>query len=165
MFGRKTNLATVTGQNSVYRDAQKVKALYGILPQNTLNPGAEYADQSDLYRVQKEAIACGAKHLFIIWFDRLDWQTTQAAAIAKTGKVYTQGKGAGLSFQDYDAGGSAQYGFVVTSPTHDQIRVDVDNQTVVIPATSLGSGYDARIAGPNPWTPGTLGSRALGYLK
>ena len=34
---------------------------------------------------------------------------------------------------------------------------------MTIPATSLVGGYDARIAGPNPWTPGNL--NAPGYLK
>ncbi len=38
-------------------------------------------------------------------------------------------------------------------------------QTVVIPTDSLGGGYDARIAGPNPWTLGPLGPQAAGYLK
>ena len=84
--------------------------------------------------MQKEAVARGVKHLFIVWFDGLDWPTTQAAAIVKTGKVYTEGKGSGLIFQDYDAGGAAQYGFVVTSPTHDKNTPDVDAQTVVDPA-------------------------------
>ncbi|MFI5458791.1 MAG: alkaline phosphatase [Isosphaerales bacterium] len=165
VFGRKADLGAVTGQNSRYRDPEKIKALYGFLPENTVNPRAVYADQSDLYRVQKDAVARGIKHLIIVWFDGLDWPTTQAAAIAKTGKVYTEGKGSGLIFQDYDAGGTAQYGFVVTSPTHDKNRFDVDTQTVVIPPTSLGGGYDARIAGPNPWAPGPLGWKAPGYLK
>ena len=107
----------------------------------------------------------GAKHLFIVWFDGLDWPTTQAAAIVKSGKVYTEGKGSGLVFQDYSAGGSAQYGFVVTSPTHDKSIQDVDRQLVSIPPDSMGGGYDARIAGPNPWTLGPLGSQALGYFK
>ena len=165
VFGRKADLGAVTGENSRYRDPEKIKALYGFLPENTVNPRAVYADQSDLYRVQKEAVARGVKHLFIVWFDGLDWPTTQAAAIVKTGKVYAEGKGSGLIFQDYDAGGTAQYGFVVTSPTHDQNRPDVDAQTVVIPPTSLGGGYDARIAGPNPWTLGPLGPKAPGYFK
>jgi len=164
-FGRKINLSSVTGQNSRYRDAEKIKALYGVLPQNTLNPAAIYADQSDLYRVQKEAVARGVKHLFIVWFDGLDWPTTQAAAIVKTGKIYTEGKGSGLLFQDYQASGTAQYGFVVTSPTHDQNRPDLDAQTVVIPPQSLGGGYDARIGGSNPWSPDPLGLKAPGYLK
>lgn len=165
VFGRKIDLGSVTGQNSRYRDAEKIKVLYGVLPANTLNPSAVYADQSDLYRVQKEAVARGVKYLFIVWFDGLDWPTTQAAAIVRTGQVYTEGKGSGLLFQDYEAGGTAQYGFVVTSPTHDQNRPDLDAQTVVIPPQSLGGGYDARIAGSNPWNPGPLGLKAPGYLK
>jgi alkaline phosphatase len=165
VFGRKANLAAVMGENSLYRDSRKIKDLYGVLPENTVNPRAVYADQSDLYRVQKDAVARGVRHLFIVWFDGLDWPTTQAAAIVKTGKVYSEGKGSGLIFQDYDAGGTAQFGFVVTSPTHDQNQVDVNRESVAIPPTSLGGGYDARIAGPDPWTLGPLGSQAPGYFK
>ncbi len=165
VFGKKADLASVMGVNSRYRDPEKVKATYGFLPENTVNRGAVYADQSDLYWVQKEAIGRGATHLFIVWFDGLDWPTTQAAATVKTGKVVTEGKGSGLVFQDYEGAGPAQYGFVVTSPTHDQNRPNVNAQTVTIPATSLGGGYDARIAGPNPWTLGPLGLKAPGYIK
>lgn len=165
LFGRKGDLKSITGANSRYRSADEVRKIYGFLPENTVNPHAEYADQSDLYRVQKEAIARGVKHLFIVWFDGMDWPTTQAAAIARTGKVYTEGKGSGLLFQDYNAGGTAQYGFVVTSPTHDRNTPDVNTQTVVIPPNSRGGGYDAMIAGPNPWTLGPLGPKAPGYLK
>ena len=86
VFGRKADLGSVTGENSRYRDAEKVKAVYGFLPENTVNPHAVYADQSDLYRVQKDAVARGAKHVFIVWFDGLDWPTTQAAAIVKIGQ-------------------------------------------------------------------------------
>lgn len=164
-FGRTVDLASVTGKNSPYRDPARIKALYGTLPEHTLNPEAEYADQSEFYRVQRDAVARGAKYLFIVWFDGLDWPTTQAAAIAKTGRVYTEGKGSGLLFQDYPADGSAQFTWYVTSPTHDQNRPDVDAQTVTIPAGSLGGGYDARIAGSNPWTLGPLGAKAPGYFK
>ena len=166
VFGKKADLGAVTGANSRYRDPEKIKATYGFLPENTVNPQAVYADQSDLYWVQKEAVSRGVKHLFIVWFDGLDWPTTQAAAIVKTGKVYTEGKGSGLVFQDYDAGGTAQYGFVVTSPTHDQNRPESSmRRRLSIPPTSLGGGYDARIAGPNPWTLGPLGPQAPGYFK
>jgi alkaline phosphatase len=164
-FGRKGRLDLFTGANSPYRDPEKVKALYGFLPENTVNPEAEYADQSDLYRIQRDAIKHGVKHLFIVWFDGLDWPTTQAAAIAKTGKLYTEGKGSGLIFQDYTAEGSARYGYYVTSPTHDKNQPDVDAQTVTIGADALPGGYDAQIAGPNPWTLGPLGRQAPGYLK
>ena len=164
-FGRKADLGSVTGANSVYRDAGKLKALYGFAPVNTHNPKAEYCDQSDLYKVQLDAVAKGAKHLFIVWFDGLDWPTTQAAAVAKSGKVYKSGKGSGLAFQDYDANGSARFGYYVTAPTHDKNDPDVDAQTVSIPEGSLEGGYDAEIAGPNPWTPGPLAAGAPGYLK
>ncbi|HKM56176.1 MAG TPA: alkaline phosphatase [Isosphaeraceae bacterium] len=165
IFGRKADLGAVTGENSRYRNAEKIKEAYGVVPPNTVNPRAVYADQSDLYRVQKEAIARGVKHVFIVWFDGLDWPTTQAAVVLKTGKVYTEGKGSGLFFQDYTGSGVAQYGFVVTSPTHDRSNQDIDRQVVTIPADSLRGGYDAQIAGPNPWTPGPLASQAPGYLK
>jgi alkaline phosphatase len=164
-FGRKVQLGTIMGPNGHYRDPAPLKSLYGFIPEHTLNAQATYADQSSLYGVQKEAVSRGVKHLFIIWFDGLDWQTTQAAALIKTGNVYREGKGSGLRFQDYDANSTAQYSFVVTSPTHDRNVVDVDAQTVSIPADSLCGGYDARIAGPNPWSPGPLGVRAPGYLK
>ena len=149
------------GANSLYRDPAKIKALYGFLPEHTVNPDAEYADQSDLYRVQRDAVARGAKHLFIVWFDGMDWPTTQAAAIVKSGRVYTEGKGSGLTFQD----ASTQFGYYVTSPTFDKNTLDIDAQTVVIPPDSFRGGYDARIAGPNPWTLGPLGPKAPGYLK
>jgi alkaline phosphatase len=164
-FGRKADLGAVTGKNSLYREASRIKALYGFLPENTVNPDAEYADQSDLYQVQRAAVARGARHVFLVWFDGLDWPTTQAAAIVKSKQVYTAGKGSGLIFQDFTAGGTAQFGYVVTSPSHDRNLPDVDAQTVVIPPDSLGGGYDPRIAGPNPWTLGPLGAKAPGYLK
>jgi alkaline phosphatase len=167
-FGKKVDLGRVTGKNSIYRDASRLKTLYGFLPENTVNPEAEYADQSDLYHVQRDAVAKGVKYLFIVWFDGMDWPATQAAAIAKTGKVYTSGKGSGLVFQDYDAGGSAQYGYCVTAPTHEPVDardLNVDAQTAQIPLERPHGGYDAMIAGPNPWTLGPLGPQAPGYLK
>jgi alkaline phosphatase len=166
VFGRKADVASVIGANSLYRDRDKIRALYGYLPEHTFNAQAEYADQSDFYHVQTEAVARGVKHIFIVWFDGMDWPTTQAAAIAKTGKVYTEGKGSGLLFQDYPANGTAQFGFYVTSPTcENKNEPNVDSQRVEIHPGSARGGYDARIAGPNPWTPGPLARTAPGYLK
>ncbi|QEH31990.1 Alkaline phosphatase precursor [Aquisphaera giovannonii] len=164
-FGRRIDLSAVTGSNSRYRDAGRIEEVYGRLPENTLNPEADYADQSDLYRVLKDAAGRGVKHLFLVWFDGMDWPTTRAAAIVKSGKVYDEGRGSGLFFQDYTAGGSTQYGYVVTSPTHDFTVQDVDRQVVTVPGNSLPGGYDAQIAGPNPWTLGPLGPKAPGYFK
>ncbi|MDX2038636.1 MAG: alkaline phosphatase [Isosphaeraceae bacterium] len=164
-FGNKVDLGAVTRSNSVYRDEKRLRKLFGDrLPENTLNPTADYADQSDLHRVQKEAVAKGVKHLFIIWFDGMDWDTTRAAAIAKSGQMYRKGKGGGLGFLDY-AQGNPQFASVVTTPIFDKNTPDVDAQTVVIPPDSLLGGYDAEIAGPNPWTVGSLFPKAPGYLK
>ena len=164
-FGTKIEPGTVTGKNSVYRDAGRLQALYGFPPENTVNPDAEYADQSDFAGLLSAAVKNGAKHVFIVWFDGLDWPTTQAAAVAKSGTVYTEGKGAGLVFQDEAAGGSARFGFYVTAPTFDRNAPDLDAQAVTIPASSLKGGYDALIAGPTPWSLGRLGAQAPGYLK
>jgi alkaline phosphatase len=168
VWGRKADLGAVTGANSRYRTEAGVKSLFGVVPEHTVNPKAEYADQSDLYRVQKDAAAKGAKYIFTVWFDGMDWETTQAAAIAKGGKVYTSGKGTGLFFLDFDADGSAQYGSVVTSPTHtdppDNI-VDVDNQTIGDLSGLLRGGYDPRFAGEAAGAPGPLLARGPGYLK
>jgi alkaline phosphatase len=165
-FGRKLDPSIVTGANSVYRDPTRLQALYGTMPPNTLNPQADYCDQSDMYRVQTEAVRRGVKHLFIVWFDGMDWEATRAAAIVKTGQVYTEGKGSGLIFQDFDAEGSSHYGSYVTSPRHDQSLRDPDAQAVQIDlARSLPGGYDVRFGGPNPWTPGPLLASAPGYLK
>src|SRR5262249_10953937 len=133
VFGRKADLGAVTDNNSLYRDPEKIRALYGDLPANTVNPEAVYCDQSDLRSLQEKAVERGSKYLLTVWFDAMDCKTTSAAAIANTGKIYTEGKGSGLVFQDYTAGGSAQFGFCVTSPTHDQNTVDVDRQTISIP--------------------------------
>ena len=150
VFGTKADLKSVTGKNSRYRDASKIKELFGgQLPEHTLNPEAEYADQSDLYRVQKDMVDRDAKYIFTVWFDGLDWPTTRAAALAKTGKDYAEGPGSGLIFQDYDKT-PMQYGYVVTTPTHDRNDVDVDQQKVTIPKDSLMGGYDARSPAPRP---------------
>jgi alkaline phosphatase len=165
VFGRKPRLDAVTGKNSLYRDPAKLQALFGFLPENTVNPEADYADQSDLYRVQRDAVARGVKHLFIVWFDGMDWPTTQAAAIVKSGKVYTEGKGAGLIFQGDPTGGSARFGYYVTTPTYDTNTPNLEEQTVVVGPGGCRGGYDARIGGPNPWKLGPLGAQAPGYFK
>src|SRR5262249_60302070 len=91
-FGRKLDPGAVTGPNSVYRDPERLKALYGFVPENTVNPEATYADQSDFAALLAAAVEKGAKHALIIWFDGLDWPTTQAAAVARGGTRYTDGK-------------------------------------------------------------------------
>lgn len=153
--GRGIDLADYTGSSSLYRDAGRIRELYGYDPPQTVNPAAEYCDQTDVYRIQKAALAAGKKHIFLVVFDGMDWQTTRAAAIYKTRSVgYSSGRGAGLHFQDYDANGTSQFGSMVTSPHNDGTKVDVDMQTVTNPNGTVRGGYSVERGGPNPWTPG-----------
>ncbi len=157
--GKGVDLESYTGANSLYRRADAIRQLYGYDAPETLNPTAEYCDQTDLYRIQRAAFDAGKKYVFLIVFDGMDWQTTRAAAIYRTGKVgYDSGRGQGLHFQDYTAGGTTQFGFMVTSPHNEGTNVDVNLQTVKNPNGEVRGGYSVEKGGPNPWTPGTTRS-------
>lgn len=147
------DLSEVSGSRSVYRDQAALEALYGFLPTDTLNPQADYFDQTDVYRLQKNAIDQGKKRVILFVFDGMDWQTTQAAAIASTGKVqYQTGRGTGLIFQDY-RGAKTDYGYFVTSPHNEGTTIDVDSQKVKTPGGKLRGGYSVELCGPAPWGP------------
>jgi alkaline phosphatase len=156
-FGTKNagpgiDLTFYTGANSPYRDAKALERIYGRMPSHTLNPTAEYCDQTNVYDIQKAALDAGKKHIFLVIFDGMDWQTTWAAAIYKTGKVpYREGRGAGLHFLDYAANGTTQFGYMVTSPHNAGTDVDVDAQTVKNPNGTMFGGYDPELAGVTPW--------------
>ncbi len=146
------SLDSVRGPNSIYRDEEKLRKLYGSLPTETLNPQADYFDQTDVYRLQKEAAAAGKRRIILIVFDGMDWQTTYAAAIAKSGQVgYKEGRGSGLHFQDY-RGAETDYGWFVTSPHNDGTNVDVNRQIVTSPGGKTPGGYAWQIAGEFPWS-------------
>ena len=92
----------IGGVHSVYRDAERLQALYGRLPDQTLNPEADYFDQTDVYRLQLAGADAGKKFIILVVFDGLDWTTTRTAAIATSGLVeYDSGRGTGFDFQDY----------------------------------------------------------------
>lgn len=150
--GPGVDLTNYTGANSPYRDEQKLRQIYGRLPSETLNPHAEYCDQTNLFDIQKAAAAAGKKHIFLVIFDGMDWQITQAAAIAKAGKVaYTEGRGMGFHFQDETAGGTTQFGWMCTSPHNAGTDVDVDQQLVKNPGGTMPGGYDGKVGGLTPW--------------
>jgi alkaline phosphatase len=144
-------LDAVSGTASVYRDPERLAALYGRLPEHTLNPEAEYFDQTDVYRLQLAAADAGKKYIVLVVFDGLDWHTTRVAAIAARGAVeYSQGRGTGFSFQDY-RGAPTDFGFCVTSPANAKTTTDVDAQMVKNPGGELAGGYDAARGGATPW--------------
>ncbi len=154
--GKGVDLTSYTGANSPYRSEQELKRIYGRLPSNTLNPEAEYLDQTNLYDIQKAAFAAGKKHVFLVVFDGMDWDTTRNAAIYERQKIeYDAGRGTGLHFQDYTAGGTTQFGYMCTSPHNNGTDVDVDSQTVKNPGGTMFGGYSVAHGGPNPWIPGS----------
>jgi alkaline phosphatase len=145
------SLDAVRGRSSPYRSAEKLTQLYGRVPTGTLNPEAEYFDQTDVYRLQQLAVKQGKKRIVLFVFDGMDWQTTQVASIVRSGKVaYREGRGTGLAFQDY-RGTQTDYGYFVTAPHSSGTTTDVDAQKILEPGKSL-SGYDFRMAGLFPWS-------------
>lgn len=146
------SLDSVTGENSSYRDAERIEKLYGRLPAETLNKSAEYCDQTDVYQLQKAAVEAGKKHIILFVFDGLDWQTTRAAAIAKTGQVaYTEGRGTGLAFQDYRKT-ETDFGSFVSSPHNNGTNADVNKQQVTNPGGKTRGGYSPDRAGDKAWS-------------
>ena len=139
------------GAGSIYRDSARLESLFGRMPTNTVRADALYADQTDVYRLQRTATeTLGKKYVFLVVFDGMDWQTTQAAAIYKSNKVgYTEGRGTGLLFQDYGKC-KTDFGYVVTAPYGDEVETDVDAQLNTKPVTKFG-GFDHRLAGSFPW--------------
>jgi alkaline phosphatase len=144
-------LSSVNGAHSIYRDEERLKSLYGFLPDDTVNPQAEYFDQTDVYRLQKLAAEQGKKCIVLVVFDGMDWQTTRAAAIYKSQKIaYDSGRGTGLHFQDY-RGVKTDFGFYVTSPHNEGTKVNVDDQSIANPGGNLRGGYHWPSAGSTPW--------------
>lgn len=143
------NLDSVTGANSVYRDENKIKDLYSALPAETLNPSAIYCDQTDVYRLQEMAAKAGKKCIVLFVFDGMDWHTTRAAAIYKSQRLYSEGRGTGLHFQDY-RGTTTDYGYFVAAPHSADTKVNVNAQKITGQGPIPG-GYAARLAGDTPW--------------
>jgi alkaline phosphatase len=154
-------LEAVAGKNSVYRNAAAIVRLYGRVPEGTHNEQAEYFDQTDVYWLQRMAADAGKKHIVLIVFDGMDWQTTRAAAIYKGGKIYDEGRGTGLAFLDY-RGVTTDFGFCVTAPHNDGTDVDASSQTIKNPGGKTLGGYDFRLGGQTPWDRAVDGQYLIG---
>lgn len=148
-----TELSAYAGATSVYRNEARLQQLYGYLPNHTVNPTADYFDQTDLARLQLAAADAGKKYVILVIFDGLDWTMTRAASIATTGRVaYHEGRGTGFAFQDY-RGCPTDFGFVVTSPANDGTTFDVDAQAIRNPGGKQQGGFDVARGGMTPWAP------------
>jgi len=138
-------------EGSVYGDEGRLKQLYGIVPEGTLQKDATYFDQTDVYRLQQQAIAAGKTQVILIVFDGMDWDSTYNAALYKNGRIsYTEGRGNGLAFQDY-RGVETDFGYFVTSARLAGCRNDVNAQTVLDGEKRTTGGYDPSLGGAAPW--------------
>lgn len=150
--GPQIDLGSYSGDRSPYRQAAELRRIYGRVPAQTLSETATYLDQTNIYDLQRAAAAAGKKHIFLVIFDGMDWVTTRAAAIHSTQTVaYKEGRGTGLHWLDYTAGGTSQFGWMVTSPHNEGSEVDVNAQTVKNPGGKLFGGYDHSRGGLTPW--------------
>ena len=146
------DLNSYIGDRSVYRSAERLAKLYGEVPTHTLNEKANYFDQTNLYDLQKAAAKAGKRHIFVVVFDGMDWDTTRAAAIHNSQAItYTEGRGTGTHFQNYTAGGTTQFGYMVTSPHNEGTDVNVDTQQVINAGGVIRGGYCAELGGSTPW--------------
>ncbi len=147
------NLDRLRRQGSVYADPVRLERLFGRVPEGTVVKDATYFDQTDIYRLQQQAISDGKTQVILIVFDGMDWESTYNAAIYKNGSVsYTQGRGNGLAFQDY-RGTETDYGSFVTSPRLAKCITDVDAQTVLGGDQPATGGYDPTRGGHAPGEP------------
>lgn len=155
--GTGLDLDSYTGPASVYRDSKWLQRTYKRDDPKTVNPDAVYMDQTQIFSIQQAALEAGKKNIILFVFDGMDWQTTWAAAIAKTGQVpYRSGRGTGLHIQDYQADGTTQFGYMVTSPFCDEAEFNVNTQQVTgQKADTLLGGYDIAQAGDTPWASAT----------
>lgn len=143
---------SVHGEHSAYRDPTRLKALYGKVPEETLNPEADYFDQTAVYELQKQAAASGKRYVILIVFDGMDWQTSKAAAIYHSGQVgASEGRGSGLAFLD-DNDVESDFRYFVCSPHNHGTEFDVDAQTITNVGGQYGGGYAASLAGDQPWS-------------
>ncbi|MGC4004991.1 MAG: alkaline phosphatase [Pirellulales bacterium] len=154
-----------TGKNSAYRSEDKLKEIYGRLPTDTLNPHAQYMDQTDVYRLQRKAVDEGKKRVILMIFDGNDWWSTWAAANYKNGQVgYREGRGTGLNFQDY-RGVKTDYGYHVTAPHSINETVDVNAKKVKRNNKEVYGGFAWETAGETPWAVATDPNYYIGKGK
>lgn len=152
MYTFGITLQQLRDEGSVYRSEDRIKSLYGIVPEKTHIEKASYFDQTDVYRLQQQAVAQGKTQVILIVFDGMDWNTTYNAALYQAGKLpYRQGRGNVLHFQRY-RGTETDFGFFVTSAKMGDCKVDVNAQTVLDGTRPATGGYDPRRGSTNPWT-------------
>ena len=147
-------------RGSLYADARRLKTLERSSETSSINPTAMYFDETDVYQLQRAAIDAGYSNIILLVFDGMDWQTSRAAAIYKTGRIaYQSGRGTRLAFQD-DRRTLTDFGLIATSAAADEATIDVDAQRVLGVSEQPYFGYDVKLGGRTPWNE----RRGSGYL-
>ena len=147
-----TNLNYYTGEQSSYRDEDRLRGLYGRVPEQTVDAAATWMDQTDIARLQQAGVDAGKKYVFLVVFDGMSWQMTQNAAIYNQQKVtYDEGRGTGTLFQEYTADETTQFGFMVTSPHNNGTITNPTTQEILNPGGAIRGGYKAAAGGRTPW--------------
>ncbi len=151
MYTFGITLQPLRDEGSVYGNVDRIKSLYGIVPEKTYVEKASYFDQTDVYRLQQQAVAQGKTQIILIVFDGMDWNTTYNAALYQAGKrSYQQGRGNVLHFQKY-RGVETDFGFFVTSAKMGDCKIDVNAQTVLDGQRPATGGYDPERGNSQPW--------------
>lgn len=152
--GERIDLSSYTGRHSVYRSAERLRDLYGRVPTQTLNPAADYLDQTNIYDIQRAALDSGRKYIFLVVFDGMDFDTLRATAIYNLQEdAYGSGRGRGTHLQEYLADGTSQFAFMATAPHNDGTTTNVDTQSIENPGGNVGGGYSVEHGGHTPWDP------------
>ena len=148
------NLDSVQEKNSIYRSQEKLEELYGFLPEETLNPSAEYFDQTDICKLNRNAFKQSLKkNIILLVFDGMDWDTTHAACVYRNkSEKSVRDWDSGLAFLDYEGAPESDRGFCVTAPHNSDTRTNVDKQILKAKGTERMGGYSARYGGETAWS-------------
>ena len=151
-FGLK--LDSVKEKNSIYRSQEKLKKLYGFLPEETVNPSANYFDQTEICKLNRHAYEHATKkNIILMVFDGMDWDTAHAACVYRNKSESSERRwDTGLAFLDYDGADESDRGFCVTAPHNSDTRVDVNGQVLKTKGTERLGGYSAKYGGETAWS-------------
>jgi alkaline phosphatase len=144
-------LSKLREQGSLFADKERLLERCGEQAADSFNPKALYFDQTEVYDLQQAAVQAGYRNIILMVFDGMDWQTTRAAAMFKSGRVgYDSGRGTGLAFQD-DRRSQTDFGLICTSAFAKGAKFDVNTQRVIRLNEGSHAGFNTELGGRAPW--------------
>ncbi|MEM0925702.1 MAG: alkaline phosphatase [Planctomycetota bacterium] len=144
-------LSDLRESGSVYADENRLSALGGKPGRDSVTRHVTFYDQTDIYTLQQAAFEAGFTNIILMVFDGMDWETTRAAAVYRSGSVsYDSGRGMGLSFQS-SLRTRTDFGLICTSAAARGAKTDVNTQKVVSINDGHRRGFNVRLGGRTPW--------------